>query len=162
MTRRLKEGILPLYSAIVRPYLKHCVQFGGHHQHKKDLELLERVQRRATKMIREHLPYEDRLRELRLFSPEKRRLRGDLIAAFQYLKRAYRKVGEGLSVRAGSDRMRENAFKLKEGRVRLDIRKKFFSVRVMRHWNWLPSEVVNAPSLEAFKAKLDGALSSLL
>ena len=58
--------------------------------------------------------------------------------------------------------MRGNGYKLEEGRLRLDIRKKFFTVRVVRHWSRLPSEVVDAPSLEAFKARLDGVVSYLV
>jgi len=99
---------------------------------------------------------------LGLFSLENRRLRGDLIAAFQYLKGPYRKDGEGLFTRVCSDRTRGNGSKLKEGRLRLDIRKKFFTTRVVRHWHRLPREAVAAPSLEAFKARLDGALSNLV
>jgi len=98
---------------------------------------------------------------LGLFSLEKRRLWGDLTAALQYLKGAYEKGGEGLFTRASSDRTRSNGFKLKEGRFRLDIRKKFFAMGVVRPWNRLPREAVAAPSLAVLKARLDGALSNL-
>ncbi|KAK4833072.1 hypothetical protein QYF61_027734 [Mycteria americana] len=134
---RSREVILPLYSALVRPHLEYCVQLWSP-QHKKDMELLEQVQRRATKMIRglEHLSYED-----------------TLSWAFQYLKGAYRKDGDRLFSKACCDRTRSNGFKLREGRFRLDLRKKFFTMRVVRHWNRLPRAVVKAPSLETFKTE---------
>jgi len=73
-----------------------------------------------------------------------------------------KKTGEGLFTRACSDRTGGNGFKLKEGRFRLDIRKKFFTTRVVRHWNRLHREMVDVPSLETFKVRLEGALSKLV
>ncbi|KFQ71795.1 hypothetical protein N335_08008, partial [Phaethon lepturus] len=159
---RSREVILPLCSALVRPQLESCVQLWSP-QHGKDMDLLERVQRRATKMIRgtEHLSCEDRLRELGLFSLEKR-LRGDLIAAFQYLKGTSRKDGDRLFIRACCSKTRGNGFKLKEGKFQLDLRKKFFAKRVVIHWHRLPREVVDAPTLETFQMRLDGALCNLI
>jgi len=127
-------------------------------QHRKDTDLLKRVWRRATEMFRELecLSYEEKVRALGLFSLERQRLRGDCTAAFRYLKGTYKKAGERFFKRTCSDdRARGNGFKLKKCGFRLDIRKKFFTMRVVRHGNRLPSGVMDAQSLEVFKARLD-------
>ncbi|KAK4818873.1 hypothetical protein QYF61_021078 [Mycteria americana] len=160
---RSREVILPLYSALVRPYLEYCVQLWSP-QHKKDVELLERVQRRATKMIRgmEHLSYEERLR-VGVVQPGEEKAPGTPYCSLSILKGdlLIRKMGTNFFSTACCNRTRGNGFKLKEGRFRLDIRKKFFTMRVVKHCNRLPREVVDAPSLETFKVRLDGALSNL-
>jgi len=79
-----------------------------------------------------------------------------------YLKKAYKKAGEGLFTRACSNRTRGNGFKLKKVRFISDRRKKFFTMKIVRHWNRLPQEAVDVLFLEAFKARLDGALSILV
>jgi len=144
-----KAVIIPVYSTLVRPHLEYCVQFWSP-LYKKDVDRLERVQKRATNMMKElgSLPCEERLRELGLFSLEKRRLRENIINIYQYLKGGYKEDRDSLFARSHMEKMRGNGYKLLLGRFELDTRGKIFTVRAISSWNNLPREVVDSLTLD--------------
>ena len=151
--------ILSLYNALVRPHLEYCVQFWSPY-FRKDIEKLERVQRRATKLIPRlrNKPYEERLKELNLFSLEKRRLRGDLIEVFKMM-RGFVNVNISDYVTVDQERAtRSNGLKIIGKSFRSEESKYFFFNRIVNVWNSLPSQIVSSNTIEMFKHRLDSYL----
>ena len=156
ITCKSKNIVTKLYKALVRPKLEYCVQAWRPYL-QKDIEKMERVQRRATKMIDEckSFSYEDRLKFTGLSTLEARRIRGDMIEVFKILKGISKLDSASWFQLENNSRTRGHRLKLVKKRSRLDIRKHFFSQRVVNDWNSLPEVVVEAESVNSFKNKYD-------
>ena len=151
-----KNNFKLLYTTYVRPHLDYCAQAVGPYM-VQDFQALERVQRRATKLVPEvrNLPYHDRLKRLSICSMEDRVLRGDLIETYKILTGRVKVNPDQFFERSQESRTRGHALKLKKRRALHQARSMFFANRVVTKWNNLPQEVVTAPSTNAFKARLD-------
>ena len=157
-----EKVILKLYNSLVRPHLEYCVQFWSPY-YSKDIEKLERVQRRITKMIPRlrNKSYEERLRELNLFNLSKRRMRGDLIEVYKIFKGFDNlNVDNYFSLDRSNVTRRQNNFKIAGKRFISNEAKHFFFNRVVNVWNSLPSSVVDCETVITFKNRLDKYLEN--
>ena len=158
---RSKEVVLPLYNSLVRPHLEYAVQFWSP-QLRKDIDRLERIQERATKLIYNvrHKSYQRRLEDLKLFSLEKRRLRGDLIQTFKILKHVDN-VNVHKLFTLNPSNTRNNGLKLVAKHYNTGTYGHFFTNRVVNAWNKLPPEVIDCKTVNAFKNKLDKIIDDI-
>jgi hypothetical protein len=156
ITYRSKDILVPLYKSLVRPLVEYCTPAWSPY-YQKDKDLIERLQHRLTRMIPrlKLLPYTDRLRELNLWSLEERRNRADLIEVYRICHGLSGIQRDDLFELVVDSRTRGHSLKLKKFRCRLDLRKYFFSERVVDRWNLLDDETVKAVSLNSFKNRLN-------
>ena len=156
ITYKEKSLIIPLYKAIVRPHLEYCIQAWNPHL-RKDVDMLEKIQRRATKLIpeRRDLTYEERLKECGLTTLETRRLRGDQIEVFNILN-GYENIDSNIFFEIKESKItRGHNYTLVKKQSRLDVRKYSFSQRTINVWNNLSTDCVHASSVNMFKNKID-------
>jgi len=150
------EGFRIICKGYIRPHIEYCVQAWSPYL-AKDKVILENVQRRATKLVRGlNRSYQQRLDILGLTSLEKRRTRGDLIEVYKILT-GKEKIDSALlfEVADSSYNLRGHHLRLYKKPCRLDIQKYFFSQRIVKEWNALPPTIVDAPSVNMFKRRLD-------
>jgi hypothetical protein len=152
---RSKEVILKLYKSLVRPHLDYAMPAWSPYM-EKDKKMIEKVQARATKLIPslQHLSYEDRLSQLHLTTLEKRRQRGDLIQTYRIMNQIDKINPDTMFKNAEYQGTRGHTQKLAKTRPRLDIRKHFYSQRVVDSWNKMTESAVQAPTLLCFKQNL--------
>ena len=147
---------IALYISLVRPHLEYCIHAWRPHM-RKYIDKLERVQRRATRLISEisQLSYEERHQQCRLTTLETRRIRGDQIEVFKIMH-GYERLNKDMFFRIKNDSItRGHSLALVKSHSRLDIRKYTFSQRVVNDRNKLPEECINATSVNMFKNKID-------
>ena len=161
-TTRKKETILTLYNALVRPHLEYAVQFWSPSL-RKDIERLEKVQARATKLIPSirHMSYERRLKQLNLYSLEKRRIRGQLIETFKILK-GIENIDHRKLFTLSTNQTRSNGWKLDLKRFNTSQCGDFFTYKIASYWNKLPTDVVNSTNINQFKMRLDKVIDTML
>ncbi len=151
-----RDVMLNLYKSLVRPHLEYGNTVWNP-KLKKVVKALEAVQRRATKMVPElaHLPYHERLRQLKLPTLVYRRRRGDMLQTYKILHTKY-DLQDGTFFQSASDaRTRGHPYKVFKERAVSSTRRNFFSCRVTELWNELPEAVVTSPSIDTFKQRLD-------
>ena len=155
-----KYVIKSLYNSFVRPHLEYCVQAWRPHL-RHDINMLESVQRRATKLIPEirNKPYEERLKLLNMFPVEYRFLRGDLIETYKLINGIDKVELNSFFHLRTDNKTRGHSLTLEKPRVNLDIRKYSFSCRIVNEWNALPEQLVCSENLEIFKQGLDKYLA---
>ena len=151
-----------LYKSLVRPHLEYAVSVWSPNLI-KDIDRLEKVQRRATKLIPniKNKSYENRLKHMNLFSLKKRRLRGDLIQVFKILK-GIDNIKSDKIFTLNENQTRNNGLKLSGNRFNLEVGRNNFANRVVNEWNKLPAQIVQCSSVRSFKIHLDKHLTKML